>query len=475
MKNLTKEDREKLYKYSNEENIQKKLEIIADLYSRNQDNYKIMFKFLVTLGKFEEYRPRAKELLKDLVGKVNPSAIYFEIGKLDVLDKDLEGAVKNFEESLFYNERNTGSKLELAKVYRYMRRLEDAKSMLYNLLKSTDDGAAYYELGVISEIEGKDKRAEDYYQKSLTIRKSDIRALFKIGKIKRKNGDYEEAKKYFKEIYQRNKNDNYNLLELGKCEYALGNFDDARKYYNEALEIKKDPAVFIELALIEQRLDNYEEAYKYYLEANKIEHNSYTDYSLGIFEKSLGNYEKSIEYFEKCKEEKVKEKVYLSLSNLYIKTGDNDIAYEMFKKVDLSSLKVEKERKDYYRLENYFEVINGLCNESTCNNYFTRQLLNYDEGAAIELSRHSFSNTFDLESHMDKIKDGLKEENLSNTKGCQDFYIINMDSEIEDVYGRKTDKIMAITLINTDKIISIIPTIREKLNIHEDGFKRKRD
>ena len=196
MKNLTKEDREKLYKYSNEENIQKKLEIIADLYSRNQDNYKIMFKFLVTLGKFEEYRPRAKELLKDLVGKVNPSAIYFEIGKLDVLDKDLEGAVKNFEESLFYNERNTGSKLELAKVYRYMRRLEDAKSMLYNLLKSTDDGAAYYELGVISKIEGKDKKAEDYYQKSLTIRKSDIRALFKIGKIKRKNGDYEEAKKY---------------------------------------------------------------------------------------------------------------------------------------------------------------------------------------------------------------------------------------------------------------------------------------
>ena len=139
MKNLTKEDREKLYKYSNEENIQKKLEIIADLYSRNQDNYKIMFKFLVTLGKFEEYRPRAKELLKDLVGKVNPSAIYFEIGKLDVLDRDLDGAVKNFEESLFYNERNTGSKLELAKVYRYMRRLEDAKSMLYNLLKSTDE------------------------------------------------------------------------------------------------------------------------------------------------------------------------------------------------------------------------------------------------------------------------------------------------------------------------------------------------
>ena len=76
---------------------------------------------------------------------------------------------------------------------------------------------------------------------------------------------------------------------------------------------------------------------------------------------------------------------------------------------------------------------------------------------------------------MDIIRDGIKEENLSNTKGCQDFYIINMDSEIEDVYGRKTDKIMAITLINTDKIISIIPTIREKLNIHEDGFKRKRD
>lgn len=475
MKNLTKEDREKLYEYSNEGDLQKKLEIIADLYSRNQDNYKIMFKFLVTLGKFEEYRPRAKELLKDLVGKVNPSAIYFEIGKLDVLDGDLDGAIKDFEESLFYNEKNTGSKLELAKVYRYRRRLEDAKSMLYNLLKSTDDRAAYYELGVISEIEGKDRRAENYYQKSLLISGDDTRALFKLGKIKRKNGEFDEAKKCFEEIYERNKNDSYNLLELGKCECALGNYDEARRYYNEALLIKNDAAVFIELALIEQRLDNYKEAYKYYLEANKIEHNSYTDYSLGIFEKNLGNYEKSIEYFEQCLEGQVREKAYLSLSNLYIKVGNNDMAYEMFKKVDLSSLKVEKDRKDYYRLENYFGVLNGKCNESVCNNYFTRQLLNYDEDAAIELSRHSFSKGFDLGSHMDKIKEEIKKDNLSNTKGCQDFYIIDMDSEIEDLYGRKTDKVMAITLINTDKIISIIPTIREKLNILDDQVQRKRD
>lgn len=472
MKNLVKEDREKLYNYANETNQEKKLQIITELYLKNPDNYRIMFKLLVTLGKFKEYRTRAKELLKELAGMINPSAVYFELGKLDVLDNDFESAIEDFKESLFYNERNSGSKLELAKVYRYQGELEEAKSLLYNLLRSNADRAAYYELGVISELEGMDKKAERFYQISYSISRNDTRSLFKIGKIKRKNGEIEEAKSCFQEIYEANKRDKFNLLELGKCECALGNYEQAKKYFNEAIKVKKDSAALIELSLVEQRLGNYEQAYRYYIEANDIENNSYTDYSLAIFEKSLGNYDKSIEYFEKCAKEASREKVYLSLSNLYIKIGNNEKAYEAFKELDLNALKKEAERKDYYRLENYFGVLQGKYNDSTCNNYFTKQLLDYNEESAIELSEHSFSETFDLRANLEKIKEGVKEENLSNTKGCQDFYIVDMNDRVEDIYGRTTDKILVITLINTNKIISIIPTIRKKLDIDQSPKQR---
>ena len=102
---------------SGNQNREKKLEFLLNLYNKNSNDYDVLFYIIKVLGTYPKYRQRAKELMELMKYNYDPAAVSYELGKLDIYDKKYDDAIANFKEAIFLNPRDNSSKLEIAKAY----------------------------------------------------------------------------------------------------------------------------------------------------------------------------------------------------------------------------------------------------------------------------------------------------------------------------------------------------------------------
>lgn len=466
---MDKRDRKLFFDSKTEKDINKKLCDLTQIYQRNKDNYNVIFQLLKTLGSFSEYREKVKKIMPLLEKNYNPSAVYFEVGKMEMTDENYDSAIENFKTSLFFIDTNCGSILEMGKAYSAKGDKLSAKEKFLELASNYDDKAAYYELGVLKEEENDFYHASMYYKKVLELDQKDIRALFKLGEIEKRNENFETAKEYFSRIYDINKKDIYNLLELGRMEAELGNPAKAKEYYEEVLKMKEESAAYLELGILDEKSGNFNLAVEKYFKAIRCQNDKFAYFRLGCAFKQLKKFDEAKEYFSLINDAELAPVAVLEMVNILLKEEKIEEAQTLYNELLDSGLDKNIYERETKRVDAYIKYKLGVSDIDSDNEIssYIEQLTNYDEKNSIDNSKFHFEEDFDLEKTLKFVKNNLTEENFSNTRSGLDYYIIDCGYPIGNENGKETNKICVATVLNSEKIVYMIPAAKERLNLEE--------
>lgn len=455
---------------SGDQNREKKLEFLLNLYNKNSSDYDVLFYIIKVLGTYPKYRQRAKELMELMKYNYDPIVVSYELGKLDIYDKKYDDAIANFKEAIFLNPRDNSSKLEIAKAYIKLGDDISAKKYLLELADLKQDKAAFYELGLMAEREEDFDKACMYYKKVLSMKKYDIRSLVRIGLIEYKEGNIALAKEYFGRGYEIDSNDVYILTELSKCERSLGNINKAKEYIDKAVMLNGGGVSLFEKALVYEALGDYEEVYNAYEELQAIEERPAASYKFGILLKQSGNYERAKEELQKCIGTRLDDKVFMILADICLKEGDINKAREYISKVNTTLLS-SSDYKSIVRVDSYIDYKNDII-PNDCH-YYLDQIMDFDKEKTFNVSKQFFSDNENLESLYEKAKLGIKDENHFDTISAEDLYLIDLDAPVRDDKNVSYNRLMALTPVNSKDIIAFMPTYKKLVRFNNKNRKLK--
>ena len=139
--------------------------------------------------------------------------------------------------------------------------------------------------------------------------------------------------------------------------------------------------------------------------------------------------------------------------------------------------------KTLKRINSYFNYKFGKLNINDIESYFDRQLCNYDYDLAIKhCGKHfetdnqlKFFDTIDKVELMNLLNKNLQSQFLYNST-ITDFYRFILPYDIANINGINTNTIEVVTLLNTDKILTIYPILpikNEKYKINSKVKKLK--
>jgi len=99
------------------------------------------------------------------------------------------------------------------------------------------------------------------------------------------------------------------------------------------------------------------------------------------------------------------------------------------------------------------------------DNHYASQILDYDEYRAIEVSKNYFGDRTDIKDVFSKVKSSINNDNYHNSVSAEDFYIVDLDNPAYDKDDKPVKKVVALTVLNSDKIISFMPTYKKKVRL----------
>ncbi len=263
-----------------------------------------------------------------------------------------------------------------------------------------------------------------------------------------------------------------------------------KRYPNDALVLYE-----LGTTLLRQDINVSEALYLLSLATN--EHNKYAiSNEMGTYFLNHGKYDEAIEKFSFLdNSEKEKDRCYglHGLIMTYIHTGDYDKALACFDRLKIVRRITDFDVSHYYNLKFYLLTMNNLNpNEAYADNYFRKQLVEYDKEAAIEhikehLRRadeeelktkkvHSvFNENIDIEKLYDYCLEKIKDLNPSG-RGIVDYYKCQLDDKVGATYANKeTTYVEVVTFPNTKQILSIYPVFAGHVNkVAEQKEKERR-
>ena len=265
--------------------------------------------------------------------------------------------------------------------------------------------------------------------------------------------DIDTAIKEFKKLYKKYPDDNVILYELGTL-------------------------------LLRQGINVSEALYLLSLATNK--HNRYAiSNELGLYFLNHGDYDKAIEKFSSLgSSSKEKDRCYglYGLIMTYIHTGDYDKALDCFDKLKILRRITEFDISHYYNLKFYLLTKNNLNpNEAYADNYFRKQLVDYDKETAIEHIKehlkqaneekikakrvHSvFNENMDIEKLYDYCVEIIKDKDPTG-RGEVDYYKCKLEDKVGVTYANKeTTYVEVVTFPNSKDILSIYPVFNGHVN-----------
>lgn len=436
-----------------EQNEEQKVEKLKNIYNENKENYDLLVTLIKEIGLDKTKRKKAKEILKLLFNYADTSYVYLSLAKLEILDKNYEKAKEYINIVLSFDKNNREAITQNIRI--------DIKNNIFDKEKLTkvanlyNDPIASFTLAKSYEREENYNKALEYYQKVLHTKKDDAKTLFSIAKIKIKQNRIREAERILKKIIRNNPQDVASISTLAELEYQKNNIETSKTLYKQVLNIKKDGQASSNLGKIYNKEGNFEKAYNYL----KIAYNNYYNcqYLLGTIAKKLGKFEESKEWFLESYQNY---QTQLELSNLYAREKDLESAlYYLIKAYNL--ITEQSDLRNFYRLETYIKKQLGILKENPKNkdSIYFKQLKNYSENLVIEKAQNLFSEKFNIQENIKYIKQNINENNYATTSGGIDYYLIKFNEEVGKKDGISTNYISVMTIIGTDKIISISPFV----------------
>lgn len=213
-------------------------------------------------------------------GEVKTADIYFE-------NQNYLKAIELYKLELELEDENSDITYKIAECYREIGDFTESKKQLLKLIKSDENYyRAYFSLGKIFRIEGKDSEAIDYFIKYVEgVESLEEEQAFYLGNVFMKYNYYEKAYLAFK----KDGGDIKNIFGMAVCLRMRGYYKKARVQYKNVILMDSE----------------FSEAYL----------------GSAISSQMLGDYTKAIKDFKKYLEFKKDENVYVALVNIYIYLG----------------------------------------------------------------------------------------------------------------------------------------------------------
>lgn len=300
---------------------------------------------------------------------------------------------------------------------------------------------------------------------------------------------YSEAIIRFTKVLKYNPSDEYALYYLAKSYMHKGRHDLARQvlYDNERL---KTTILWQEAKrLIELKEMNLQTAYDDYIKSNENIGNPYIYLSnLAKIYYTMGDFKEaeailhSLLYTFKEKDLSCIETL-LDLINVYIITYDYEKAWETFNLIDITKTNSFKLRNRY----KYFQVFllheylheKELPSDLKGNiDYSTSRIFDTDDTPLfahlqerhvdVNGNRSAFIQGIDLKALVKEVKQAKNNVNPSLSYGSKGYYL-HMPDCIGITDGILTKDLLAVEVVNTDRIIAIYPVVNSK-EFDKDGL-----
>jgi len=384
---------------------------------------------------------------------------------------------------LYKKHRNyTILKFEYAKSCRGIDN-EKAEQLLTELLDTECAKSASLELARMKKMNGENDKATEMFEK--LSEQGNLFALCELADQALKNSEYLKAIKYLERIIKIDVKPEHALLKLGIIYRKIGNDIKAREYLEQVLNTPERKIALTELSRVEKDECNYDKARKYLKETYEMYGDNNAFYRLGMLEKELGNNANAIKYFGQLLKTDERRMAIKSLIFMYLKEGNFDLAYLYFGLLIFDE-KIEnlnqKEIKLMTRLNSYFNYMFGKLERKDCRDYLSLQLYSYNENEMrYHIGKHfmddkfsQFNSEINIDNLLNIVRNNLDKKHLRKNN-IADFYNIVLPYEVAEMNGIKTNTIEIVTILNTNKILTIYPRLpiaNEKYKMNTKTLRR---
>ena len=402
--------------------------------NQNEPNDNIVkFELAKLLAKNKYTKGEAEKIFKELINIGSPNDRTYamlELGRLYASIGKTNEAEKSFKE-LLNTQNRTYAMLELGRLYASIGKTNEAEKSFKELLNTQSRTYAMLELGRLYASIGKTNEAEKSFKELLNTQ-SRTYALLELGRLYASIGKTNEAEKSFKELIISNaQNRTYAMLELGRLYASIGKTNEAEKSFKELLNTQSRTYALLELGRLYASNGNEKLARKIFLEILTLENNEYA----------------------------IKQLIYLDIKN-----NNLEEILDLLMKLSIQ----DKEDKEYHMIKSYVLYKLGKKEKIEAKNYYTQQLMNYDEYAALEhIKKHLdenenkrlhtvFDSSIDLQQLFEQAKEKIKVINPTEFT-IVEKYIICFEEDIGISEGEKVKTIEVITIPHTKNILTMYP------------------
>ena len=233
--------------------------------------------------------------------------------------------------------------------------------------------------------------------------------------------------------------------------------------------MKEESAAYLELGILDEKSGNFNLAVEKYFKAIRCQNDKFAYFRLGCAFKQLKKFDEAKEYFSLINDAELAPVAILEMVNILLKEEKIEEAQTLYNELLDSGLDKNIYERETKRVDAYIKYKLGVSDIDSDNEIssYIEQLTNYDEKNSIDNSKFHFEEDFDLEKTLKFVKNNLTEENFSNTRSGLDYYIIDCGYPIGNENGKETNKICVATVLNSEKIVYMIPAAKDRLNLEE--------
>ena len=245
---------------------------------------------------------------------------------------------------MVHDDKNVTVLTRIADAYRKVRNFESSKETYEKVLAiEKDNQYALTGLSLLYYDFKNYRTALECWQKVLDISKDDvdIRVLTSIGNCYRKMRDFAEGLKFFEKALQKDDRNFYALFGIADCYRGMNQQFKSIEYWNKILEQCPTNKVILTRAGDAYRnAGQIDTAIQYYQRALDIEFDLYAVLGMAIIHKQQGNYTKAVdELLPLLQADPGNHRIYLELSDCYVRLGKKTEAVEVLQKFTRTGIK----------------------------------------------------------------------------------------------------------------------------------------
>ena len=258
---------------------------------------------------------------------------YYRLGEIYYSKKDLNNALKAFQDSVSHNSTDLLSNFNIGRALEDKGELDNAYAQYEKVISNIDNkfSPAYFRMGIISEKKNDISKSISKYEKSVEFDKSRAEYFYYLGKAQYSMNDFVKAQHNLESAVKLAPEFAPSHLVLGMVYDYLGDYQRALHEYAMSLKLSPQNAEpLIKTANILRAQGEYAKSFEVLKQAMKVDPSRPSlYYSLGLLYEEKGELERAMDSYKRAISRDANyPEPYYNLGFMYSKLGRNSEARE---------------------------------------------------------------------------------------------------------------------------------------------------